>query len=69
LFINPATQQILAGVGILSIGLAWVAARKLSTPIFEAHAVTHIDRLAVHSLWTAFWLPGIAAGLLPTLAA
>lgn len=63
---SPAVQ-VLAGLGVVSIAVVWFAARRLATPVFEAHAVAHKDRNAVHGLWGMFWIAGLILGVLPTL--
>ncbi len=65
--VRGVAMQVLGGVGIIAIGIAWLIARHLATPIFEVHAVAHADRTAIHSLWSAFWLPGLVIGFLPAL--
>jgi len=63
---SSVAMQILTCIGIVSIGLSWMIARKLATPIFDTHSVTHGDRNTIHGLWAMYWLPGLALGLLPT---
>jgi len=63
---TPAAQG-LAGVGVVSIGIVWLIARKVATPVFEAQGAPHRDRTLVHSFWAMFWLLGILLGLLPAV--
>ncbi len=58
------TAQVLAGVGVVSIAIVWIVARKLATPMFEAQGAPHRDRTVVHSFWAMFWILGIFLGLL-----
>ncbi len=65
--IKPAStaMQIVAGAGILSLGLVRILAGKLARPVFERNDVPQKDRNYVHGLWMMYWLLGLALGFLP----
>jgi hypothetical protein len=61
---DSAFMQTLTAIGLVSLVMVHLVARKLAKPRFEAHAIPAKERNEFHGLWMSFWLLGFVFGWL-----